>query len=328
MNVFLTGASGFIGNALRLDLEKKNINVTCLFRRPPAGPPGKNASGTPRFLVEQWDAHTDFSQYLAHTDVLIHAAGCAHMPTRSDYDRLEMFLDVNVYATKNLALQAARSGVRRFVYISSAAVMGRSNNNRPPFCETDAPAPYNSYTLSKHKAEQVLETIAEKTGMEVVILRPPLVYGPGVKANFLKLLDLAYIGLPLPFGGIHNARSFICLDNLVDAAATCAVHAHAGSRTFLVSDGPSMSTPQLMSHISAGMGKKPGMFFFPPSLARSVLTFLGKKGIYDRLWGDMALETKKIRKVLGWQPRTGPEAGIAQTAAWYVNKKKQQGRVP
>ena len=324
MNIFLTGASGFIGNALRPALKKKNLNVTCLFRRPPAHPPGKNVSGTPCFLVEKWDAHTDFRRYLAQTDVVIHAAGCAHMPTASDYDMLETFFDVNVYATKNLALQAARMGVRRFVYISSASVMGRTNNDRRPFCETDAPAPYNSYTLSKYKAEQVLETIDEKTGMEVVILRPPLVYGPGVKANFFKLLDLAYTGLPLPFAGIHNARSFIGLDNLVDAIAMCAVHPHAGSRTFLVSDGSPMSTPQLLTHISAGMGKKPGMFFFPPSLARSVLTFLEKKGIYDRLWGDMALETKKIRNMLDWHPKTGPEAGIAQTAAWYVNQKKKQ----
>ncbi len=321
MHIFLTGATGFIGRVLCRHLEKTGAGLTCVMQKPAAGMPDNHFLGTRRCFVGRIGAHTDFGGYLEQTDVVIHAAGCAHMPTRSDYDMLEMFFEVNLHATKNLALQAAQKGVRRFVYISSAAVMGRSSSGRPPFCEKDVPAPYNSYTLSKFRAEQELETIAEQTGMEVVILRPPLVYGPGVKANFLKLLDLVHTGLPLPFAGINNARSFICLDNLMDIIEKCAVHANIGSRTFLVSDGNPISTPQLLTHISAAMGKKPRMFAFPPHLVRSVLTFLGKKGIYDRLWGDMSLDTGKIQKVLGWHPVISADAGILQTVDWYVNRK-------
>ncbi len=196
----------------------------------------------------------------------------------------QRFFSVNHEGTRNLAVQAARQGVKRFVFMSSVLVNG-SESPAGPFCETDRATPPNAYAVSKYEAEKSLEKIGAETGMEVVILRPPLVYGPGVKANFLKLLDLVYAGIPMPLGAIDNRRSFIGLQNLVDAVCLCLDHEKAGNQTFLISDGMDLSTPRLITTIAEAMGRHARLFAVPDRIMRTGLTLLGRKQIYDRLWG-------------------------------------------
>ncbi len=272
----------------------------------------------PELLEQQFEVicagrHMMLEGCLKNVDLVIHLAGVAH--------GTGPFFDVNYHGTRNLALKAARSGVKRFVFLSSVTVNGRSGAQARAITEKDIETPYNAYSLSKYKAEQALRLIEKETGMQVVIIRPPLVYGPGVKANFLKLLGLAATGLPLPLGRIPNQRSFIGIDNLNHAVITCALHPCAAGHTFFVSDGCSLSTPRLMENLSAAMGKKPRLFYFPARMFRWVLTLLGKQGIYERLWWNLTVDISKIKHLLGWEPRVSVEEGIKKTVQWYLNKK-------
>jgi nucleoside-diphosphate-sugar epimerase len=320
MKILLTGRTGFIGRSLYPELIKRNYKVICALGKKHRGGADQHLLFERTFYFNTLNSHTDFTEVLENIDVVIHLAGRAHMPAKTDYEMHREFLDVNFHGTVNLAQQAAQKRVKRFVFISSISVNGKSTQPGRDFIEEDAEKPYNSYTISKLKAEQALRKIEEGTGMEVVIIRPPLVYGPEVKANFLKLLNLVHTGWPLPFSGIKNRRSFIAIDNLVDAIAHCAVHESAGGETFLVSDGQPLSTPQLIGKISTAMGVKSRLFNFPSPILKALLTLLKKKGIYDRLWGNLTVDSTKIRQHLNWQPRVTVDEGIQKTVQWYLQE--------
>jgi nucleoside-diphosphate-sugar epimerase len=260
-------------------------------------------------------------------DQVVHLAGLAHAaPHGVGFDRYQPFFSVNHEGTRNLAVQAARQGIKRFVFISSILVNG-SASTEAPFCETDRANPQNAYAAAKFEAEKSLEKIGAETGMEVVILRPPLVYGPGVKANFLKLLDLVYAGVPMPFGAVSNRRSFMGLKNLVDAVCLCLGHEKAGNQTFVVSDDEDLSTPQLVSTIAAAMDRPLRLFAVPEKFMETGLSLLGQKNIYDRLWGTLQVDPVKIRTRLGWEPRVSVDQGLGETVHWYLNHYRHARRL-
>jgi nucleoside-diphosphate-sugar epimerase len=231
-------------------------------------------------------------------------------------DPLEEFRKVNVLWTAALAEAAAISGVKRFIFLSSIKVHGERSPH--PFTEQDTPAPLDPYSISKLEAEEKLKEVGAATGMEIVVLRPPLVYGEGVRANFLSLLRLVEKGFPLPLSSIDNQRSMIYRENLVDALCLCLDHPDAANQTFLVSDGIDFSTPELIRMIATQMRKGSHLFPFPQKILRSLLVAAGRENVYERLCGDLAADTSKIQSVLGWSPPFSREQGIRNTVNWYL----------
>jgi nucleoside-diphosphate-sugar epimerase len=217
---------------------------------------------------------------------------------------------VNVDGSRRLAEQAAAAGVRRLVYLSSIKVNGEQTVLRAPFLCSDTPAPQDAYGVSKWEAEQALWEVSAKTGLEVVVVRPPLVYGPGVKGNLARLLKLVRLGLPLPFSAVQNKRSLIGLDDLVDLLIRCVDHPAAAGQTFLVSDGEDLSTPDLLRHMAAAMNRSPRLFPVPVSLVRLAGSALGKRAEIDRLVGSLQIDSSHTRQVLGWIPPVSVEEGI------------------
>lgn len=237
-------------------------------------------------------------------------------------DPLAEYRRVNVDGTMNLARQALAAGVKRFIYISSIKVNGESTSGGFPFSELNDPLPEDQYGLSKHEAEQQLRQLALNTGMEFVIIRPPLVYGPGVKANFLTLLKLAATGLPLPFGLVNNQRSMIYVENLVDFIIHCAHHPAAANQTFLISDGEDVSLRSLISHIRLAMKRPLRLFPVPVFLFKWAGVLTSKLGVVDRLVGDLQVDSSKAMALLSWAPPFTVKQGIAATVADFMNKDK------
>jgi len=230
-------------------------------------------------------------------------------------DPLAEFRLVNVEGTANLARQAAAAGVRRFIYLSSIKVNGEFTEVGHPFTADDAPSPEEPYGVSKHEAEQALRQIAADTGMEVVIIRPPLVYGPGVKANFESMMRWLARGVPLPLAAVsENRRSLVALENLVDLIVTCLSHPAAANQTFLVSDGEDLSTAELLKRMGAAMGHPARLFYLPPVLLKLAATGLHKPGIYQRLLGSLQLDIAKARQLLGWTPPVSVDEGLRRAA--------------
>jgi nucleoside-diphosphate-sugar epimerase len=230
-------------------------------------------------------------------------------------DPLAEFRQVNVEGTANLARQAAAAGVRRFVFLSSVKVNGEFTHEGCPFTADDAPAPEDPYGVSKHEAEQLLRQIATETGMEVVIIRPPLVYGPGVKANFESMMRWLARGVPLPLSAVtQNQRSLVALDNLVDLIMTCLSHPAAANQTFLVSDGEDLSTAQLLKRMGAAIGHPASLFYVPPSMLKLGAQVVNKPGIYQRLCGSLQLDIAKTRQLLGWTAPVSVDDGLRRAA--------------
>ena len=271
------------------------------------------------------DGETDWSAALNGVDAVIHLAARVHVMKDSAADPLAEFLKINLYGTSNLAQQAASAGVKRFVYVSSVKVNGEQTTVNRPFLESDEPDPQDPYGISKWRAEQALRRIAQETGLEIVIVRPPLVYGPGVKGNFVSLLDAIDRGMPLPLAGAHNARSLVYVGNLVDALIACATHPAAAGQTYLVSDGDDVSTALLVDMIAQSLGRNSRSFNFPPGLLRAAATLLGRAEQMDRLFGSLRVSDEKIRGELGWSPPCTLEQGLRETAVWY--RARQSRRV-
>ncbi|MDZ7664904.1 MAG: NAD-dependent epimerase/dehydratase family protein [Desulfotignum sp.] len=322
MNILVTGATGFVGKALFQALLHQRHHLTCTFRKTLEDKGQQSEFNACRqVVVDNIDGNTRWSSCLTGIDQVVHLAGVAHVPDRTGKHGHRQFFSVNHEGTRNLAVQAARQGVKRFVFMSSILVNG-SATTAGPFCETSPANPQNAYATAKHEAEKSLQEIASETGMEVVILRSPLVYGPGVKANFLKLLDLVYAGVPMPFGAVANRRSFISLKNLVDAVCLCLCHEKAGNRTFVVSDNQDLSTPELITAIAAAMDRPSRLFAVSDRIMKTGLSLLGKKGVYDRLWGTLQIDPSGIHTRLGWNPPQTVEKGIAETVDWYLNNRR------
>lgn len=264
---------------------------------------------------------TDWSAALNGCSTVVHLAARVHVMNERASDPLREFRRTNVDGTLHLARQAARSGVRRFVFVSSIKVNGEATSAGRPFTSADAPAAEDAYGISKMEAEQGLSTIARDTGMEVVIVRPPLVYGPGVKANFASLMRAVQRGIPLPLGSVsNNRRSLVALDNLVDLLITCIDHPAAASQTFLVSDGEDLSTTALIRRIGQALGKPARLLSVPPALLELGAAVVGKRDMAQRLLGNLQVDINHTRTTLGWTPPITVDEGLRRATASMVSR--------
>jgi nucleoside-diphosphate-sugar epimerase len=311
-SILVTGANGFIGSVLcnRLVAEKWNVSGTV---RSAAN--YSSVQGVKSVIIGDVNAVTDWGAALKGTDTVVHLAARVHVMKDSSAEPLQAYREVNVHGTKRLARQAADAGVNRFIFLSTVKVNGEENQKA--YTESDRPSPMDSYGISKMEAELKLRKIAAETGMAVVILRPPLVYGPGVKANFLKLLQAIDRRMPLPFAGVKNQRSLIYVSNLVDAIVSCVRHPNAPGKTFMVSDGKDVSTPELIRMVAAALQNQPRLFRFPPLALYIAGRLSGKGPSLDRLIGSLTVDTGKIKNELGWTAPFTLEEGLQDTAFWY-----------
>jgi len=308
----ITGANGFIGRNLCVFLKEKGYFVRGAVRNNV-----RDVSGIDEYIqVGDINESTDWQQALVGVDTVIHLAARVHIIKESVVDSLEAFRKVNVWGTERLARMAAQAGVRRFVFISSIGINGEVTFERP-FTENDIPCPVSAYAVSKWEAEQKLWQVSKDTGLEVVILRSPLVYGPGAPGNFGRLIHLIQFGLPIPLGDIKNSRSFIYLGNLVDAIVTCITHPLAAGETFLVSDCADVSTPDLIKMIACAMNKKPVLFSLHPSILKALCKIVGKDEELEKLTGTLLVDSSKIRNLLGWKAPFTMEEGIRETVKYY-----------
>lgn len=260
---------------------------------------------------------TDWSKALGGADAVVHLAARVHVMGERPRDALAAARRVNLDGTCRLAEQAATAGVKRFIFTSTLKVHGEASGDHP-FTENDAPAPIDPYAISKWEAEQELSTIAGRTGMELVILRPPLVYGPGVKANFLELVKACAEQRYLPFGRVNNRRSILFVGNLADAIAACVDTPAAAGGTFLIRDDGDLSTPEMVRQLSHAVGAEPRLGNVPVALLRLAGFLTGRRAMIDRLVGSLAVNDTKIRRQLGWQPPATTTQGFAETASWYL----------
>ncbi len=304
--VLVTGASGFVGEALVRKLAAAGRAVTGVSRHgADVNRPGLNC-------VKRYE---DAAPLMAGHACMVHLAARVHVMNDAAQDPLAAFRAANVTLTLNLARQAAAAGLRRFVFISSIKVNGEATLPGQPFTEHDAFAPQDSYGVSKMEAEQGLHQIAAETGLEVVIIRPPLVYGPGVRANFAALIQAVARGVPLPLGVINNRRSLVALDNLLDLIMTCLSHPAAANQTFLVSDGEDLSTPELVRRMARAVGKPARLLPVPLWLLNAGARLLDKQDKLQRLSGSLQLDISKARELLGWQPPITVNEGLRRTVA-------------
>ncbi len=317
MNFLVTGANGFVGNALTHALVAKNYVVVAVSRSFNAAD-----SHVSQLVIKDLKESLDWSVPLSKTNVVVHLAARVHVMDEESSDPLQAFLEVNLHGTINLARQAAASGVKRFIYVSSIKVNGEYTQGSG-FTEGDIPRPQGSYAISKWRAEEALLELSKDTEMEVVIIRPPLVYGAGVRANFLRLLTLINKSLPLPFSNINNQRSMVYVGNLVDAIITCATHPKVASQLYLVSDNELFSIPQLARALAKVLGKRCLFLPFPIAMMRFLASLLGKAASVDRLTQSLVVDSSKLRRELGWQPPYTLQQGLQATADWYLSTKKK-----
>ncbi len=312
MRCLITGGNGFVGRALTSHVLASGCEVRLSLRQPPSA---DQIVGVETVEIGSLSLKNDWTAALRKVDRIVHLAARVHIMNDNSSDPIAEFRRVNVEGTANLARQAAAAGVRRFVYLSSIKVNGECTQEGHPFTADDAPAPADPYGVSKHEAEQALRQIAADTGMEVVIIRPPLVYGPGVKANFESMMRWLARGVPLPLSAVtQNRRSLVALDNLVDLIVTCLSHPAAANQTFLVSDGDDLSTASLLRRMGAALGHPARLFYVPPSLLKLGAQAVSKPGIYQRLCCSLQLDIAKTRQLLDWTPPVSVDEGLRRAA--------------
>ena len=313
--ILITGASGFVGRAVCKRLREDGdheLAGTTRGSNSEAGP-----EGVPMYCVPEIGPSTDWAQAVSNADIVIHLAARVHIMKEKSLNPFAAFHQVNSEGTRALATQAATAGVKRFIFISTVKVAGETSPNNG-FTEIDRCRPKGGYGISKWEAEQVLSDIAKTTAMEVVILRPPLIYGPGVKGNFKALFSAVQSGVILPIGAIKNKRSLLFVGNLADAIATVTTHPKAGNQTFFVSDTEETSTPELIRKIATALGKKPRMVNFPPSLLKIIGFLIGKSDAVQRLIRSLTVDINHIKTQLGWRPPFSMKDGLKETANWFT----------
>lgn len=321
MHFLVTGANGFIGSALCNELAARGHKHRRVLRHVPAGEAA--------YACGELDGNTVWLPALETVDVVVHLA--ARVPVVGGHPSISLaeFRRTNVEATLNLARQAVQAGVQRLVFVSSIKVNGEYSPAGQTFSETSIPAPCDPYALSKWEAEQALLQLGRETGLEVVIVRPPLVYGPGVRANFLHLLARVNGGWPLPFKSITNQRSLLFVGNLVDALILCATHPQAAGQTYLIDDGQARSSGELVAAMASSLGVQNRDFPLPVGLLRVVATALGRRTAVERLTQSLVVSSDKLRGQVGWQPPYSFEAGMRLTSEWYKRRAAgEQGMKP
>ena len=318
VKVLVTGASGFVGSALCSHLVLRDLDVVGVVR----GLPDTSIPGVEYRIVTEMSSTTDWHDALAGVQAVIHCAARVHVMHDLAQDPLTEFRRVNTLDTETLARAAAHCGVKRLVFLSSIKVNGESTLPVSPFDETSPAKPQDSYAISKWEAEQALTRVSTETGLEVVILRCPLVYGPRVKANFLRLLQAVDRGIPLPLALARNRRSLIYLDNLTDAITTCLIHPAAAGKTYLVSNGEDVSTAELIARIAQALAKPSRLWPCPLGLIELAGRMSGKSDEIARLLGSLCIDSSKIRSELDWTPPYTLEQGLAETARWFHGQNK------
>lgn len=299
--ILLTGATGFVGKAVLARLPPEKLVVV-----------GRNnISGEHRYFVkDNIDKSTNYSDALDDVDIVIHSAARVHVMNEANSNSLSEFREINTEGTLNLARQAAAAGVKRFIFISSVKVNGESTEPHKAFRNDDDIISTDPYGQSKAEAETGLWQISSETGLQLVIIRPPLIYGPKVKANFALMMKLAKKNLPLPLGAIHNKRSLVALDNLVDLIITCIDHPNAANQTLLVSDDHDVSTTELLQTMTRAAGKKPWLLPLPVSWLKLAGKLMGKQAVIDRLCGNLQVDISYTKNTLDWKPPISFEEGI------------------
>ena len=315
MRVLVTGASGFVGHEVAVRLSGETHLVPRAAHR---GVIRELPARAEQTVVESLSATTDWSRALAGCEALVHTAARVHVMHDAAADPLAEFRAVNVAGTLHLAREAVRAGVKRFVFISSIKVNGEQTAPGTPFTADDVPAPADPYGVSKHEAEQALRLVASETGLEVVIIRPVLVYGPGVKANFRAMMRWVHKGIPLPLGAVHNSRSLVALDNLVDLVVRTLAHPGAANQTFLVSDGDDVSTTELLRRTAAAMGKRARLIPVPSILLETAARVLGKEDLARRLSGSLTVDIRKTCERLEWSPPVNLDRALEKTVAHFL----------
>jgi UDP-glucose 4-epimerase len=311
--IVLTGGSGFLGTHL---LNNEAFQEALAIGR-------TQPRNHQYFQTVSFDVDDNLTEVFNDKEVVVHVAARAHVMDDTAKSPLDEFRHVNTFGTLNLAKQAAIAGVKRFIFISTIKVLGEKTEPGQPFKCDDSFNPQDPYSISKVEAEVGLKLIGESYGMEIVIIRPPLVYGQGVKGNFASLLTLARLPIPLPFGSIQNKRSLVSVENLVDLIVICLNHPNAKNQTFLVSDDVDMSTPILFSRLSEAGGYKPYIFRFPVALLSIALRVLGKLSIYERLCGSMQIDIEYTKSQLSWKPPFKVKDSLSN--CWLIDTGRQKG---
>lgn len=303
MRLLVTGATGFVGRALLPKLSAYELRV--LGRTKPSDVPSTD------FFKAPIDDKSDYSHALEGVDCVIHLAARVHVMAEKAKDPLAEFCAINRDGTLNLARCALRAGVKRFIFISTIKVNGESTGAKP-FAASDKPSPQDPYAVSKFEAEEGLRKLTDNSQMGLVIIRPPLIYGPGVGANFEKMIRLVETGFPLPFASVTNKRSLLALNNLVDFILACVFHKDAAGKTFLISDGKDLSTAELLTVIAHAKGKKARLFSFPQSLLYWGARLFGFQAIFDRLCGSLQVDVSLAKAELNWEPKVTMDAQLKE----------------
>jgi nucleoside-diphosphate-sugar epimerase len=317
MKTLITGANGFVGRALCAELTKQGLTVLAASRKKTA------LENCVPIVVGNINNATNWLAALTGVDVVVHLAARVHVMNDTSVDPLAEFRKVNVDGTLNLAQQAANAGVKRFIFVSSAKVNGEHTEAGKPFNENSVTDPQDAYGISKLEAEQGLLKIAQETGMEVVIIRPPLVYGAGVKANFASMMRAVKRGIPLPLGAIHNKRSFVYVGNLVNLILKCIDHPSAANQVFMVADGHDLSTTELLRYAAKALGVKARLLPLPQKILELGAGVLGKRDVAQRLCGNLQVDITKARTMLGWTPPFSVADGLEVTALGLFNLDKK-----
>lgn len=312
--IFLTGQTGFIGSAL-LNKLKLNDNFK-VFNTPKFKEIVSNL-----YLNEKNKISLEFDNFLRDTDCLIHCAAIANISYLKDKKLSSKLMKVNYEATKLLVKRAVEFGVKRIIFLSSIGVNGNKTDLSGSFSADDIPNPHDDYSVSKSEAEKSLWKISKEMGIEIVVIRAPLVYGKGMKGNFLRLLNLVEKGIPLPFKRVKNLKSFIGLDNLIDLIICCIHHPKAAGKTFLASDADDVSTSDLIIKIAKNMNKKPKLFYVPIYLLKLSGLLLGKLSETNILLGSLRINSSHTYNILGWKPVKSFHEGLKITVKWYLEKK-------
>jgi nucleoside-diphosphate-sugar epimerase len=311
--VLVTGAAGFVGRALCQALQDAGFSVRGTRR----GRDGDLPPATESIRIPSIDGTTEWGEALAGVDSIVHLAARVHLLRDDAPDPLGAYRDINVEGTRRLAQAAAAAGVRRLVCLSSVKAMAE-HSGAQPLTEDDPPRPADPYGISKREAEEALKQIAEESRLEAVILRPPLVYGPGVRGNFLTLLRLCEKGIPLPLGAVRNRRSLIFIDNLTSAIRCALSRPEAAGQTYLVADGEDVSTPELIARLSAALGRKARLIAVPPAWLRAGGRLLDRSAEVERALSSLAVDSARIRRELDWTPPVALDEGLRRTAKWYL----------